>query len=418
MTALVKVRPGATGRLIVEFPYSPEGVEKIRSVPGRRWHAEEKHWTVPLAEGMAERIAALFEGAPVETGPAPTAGPPIPPVPPTEAQGSSAPILLDRVRRAVRVRNYSPRTAEAYGAWISRFLDRHRGARVEDLGEAEITEFLSSLANVSGVSASTQNQAMHALLFLYRDVLGKDIAQLEGVIRVKRPVRLPVVLSREEVRAVINRMDGTPRLMAMLLYGSGLRVLECCRLRVKDIDFHQNQIVVRAGKGDKDRYTTLPTGLRGPLERHLAEVRKQHEEDLRQGLGRAPLPNALERKYPNAPKEWCWQWAYPATSHYTDAETGKQHRHHLHESVLQKAFRAACLRARISKPASCHTLRHSFATHLLEDGYDIRTIQELLGHSDVSTTMIYTHVLNRGGRGIQSPSDRIGLTGDSTPETS
>lgn len=268
---------------------------------------------------------------------------------------------------------------------------------------------MSSLASEAHVAASTQNQALNALLFLYQVVLGKKIGLIEGVVRAKRPVRLPVVLSREEVRAILGLMNGTPRLMAMLLYGAGLRLLECCQLRIKDLDFHQNQIVVRAGKGDKDRYTMFPSATQEPLRLHLEFVLRQHKEDLAKGLGSVALPNALARKYPNAPKEWGWQWVFPATDHYTDRDTGVRRRHHLHESVLQKAFKSARIRARVAKPAGCHTLRHSFATHLLEDGYDIRTVQELLGHNDVRTTMIYTHVLNRGGKGVQSPADKLGL---------
>ncbi|WP_447860814.1 integron integrase [Nitrospira calida] len=276
------------------------------------------------------------------------------------------------------------------------------------MGETEIGHFLSCLASDAHVSAATQNQALNALLFLYREVLGKDIGYVNGVVRAKKPRRLPVVLTREEVKRVLSGLSGTPWLMAMLLYGAGLRLLECCRLRVKDIDFSQNQIVVRAGKGDTDRYTTLPAAVKEALLRHLQVVKRQHQDDLRNGAGCVALPNALERKYPTAGKEWAWPRVFPATSHYTDRITGERRRHHLHESVLQRAFKAARLKAGIAKPASCHTLRHSFATHLLEDGYDIRTVQELLGHRDVSTTMIYTHVLNRGGRGIHSPADRLG----------
>ena len=277
------------------------------------------------------------------------------------------------------------------------------------MGEPEIARFLSSLATDRHVSASTQNQALNALLFLYHQVLEKKIGLIQGVVRAKRPRRLPVMLTREEVKRVLNCMSDTPWMMAMLLYGAGLRLMECCRLRVKDIDFARNQIVVRAGKGDKDRYTMLPAAVKEPLLKHLKTTKWQHEEDCSKGLGRVVLPHALERKYPNAGKEWGWQWVFPATSHYIDAATGEKRRHHLHESVLQKAFKEARLKAGIFKPAGCHTLRHSFATHLLEDGYDIRTVQELLGHSDVSTTMIYTHVLNRGGKGVRSPAD--GLTG-------
>jgi len=314
------------------------------------------------------------------------------------------------LHEAIRARHFSPRTEEAYAGWIRRFLAQ-AGRRPEELGEKDIARFLSSLATSAHMSASTQNQALHAILFLFEQILGKKIARLDGVIRAKQPVRVPIVLARQEVLAVLNRMSGTPRLMAMLLYGSGMRLLECCRLRVKDLDFAQNQLVVRAGKGNKDRYAPLPSAVLSPIQRHLEAVLKQHREDLEKGLGCVELPDALARKYRSAPKEWGWQWVFPATSHYTDRETGEMRRHHLHESVLQRAFREARLMAGIAKPASCHTLRHSFATHLLEDGYDIRTIQELLGHNDVSTTMIYTHVLNRGGRGVQSPADRLGLDG-------
>lgn len=275
------------------------------------------------------------------------------------------------------------------------------------MGESEIAGFLSSLAIERHLSASTQNQALNALLFLYREVLETKIGLIQGVVRAKRPRRLPVVLTKEEVKKVLGCVSGTSWLMAMLLYGAGLRLMECCRLRVKDIDFSRNQIIVRAGKGDKDRHTVLPVAAKEPLLRHLQAVKRQHEEDLRRGLGRVVLPNALERKYPNAGKEWGWQWVFPATSHYSDRATGEKRRHHLHESVVQRAFKEARLKAGILKPAGVHTLRHSFATHLLEDGYDIRTVQELLGHKDVTTTMIYTHVLNRGGRGVLSPADSL-----------
>jgi integron integrase len=276
------------------------------------------------------------------------------------------------------------------------------------MGEAEIARFLASLATDSRVSASTQNQALNALLFLYNEVMEKKIGLIQGVVRAKRPIRLPVVLTKDEVKRLLNCMSGTPWLMAMLLYGAGLRLMECCRLRVKDIDFSRNQIVVRAGKGDKDRYTMLPATVKEPLIKHLRAVKRQHDEDLKKGLGRVALPNALERKYPNAGKEWGWQWVFPASSHYTDRATGERRRHHTHESVIQKAVKEARLQASIPRPATCHTFRHSFATHLLEDGYDIRTVQELLGHREVSTTMIYTHVLNRGGRGVRSPVDTLG----------
>ena len=321
--------------------------------------------------------------------------------------GPPKPRLLDRVRQAIRTRHYSHRTEKAYVHWTKRFIFFHNKRHPVEMGEAEIARFLSSLATESRVSASTQNQALNALLFLYQNVLAKKIGLIEGVVRAKRPRRLPVVLTKEEVRRLLSCLEGTCWTMAMLLYGAGLRLMECCRLRVKDVEFSRNQIVVRSGKGDKDRHTVLPAAVKEPLLRHLQAVRRQHEEDLRKGLGRVALPNALDRKYPNAGKEWGWQWVFPASSHYSDRMTGERRRHHLHESVLQRAVKEARLKAGIAKPAGPHTLRHSFATHLLEDGYDIRTVQELLGHRDVSTTMIYTHVLNRGGRGVLSPADSL-----------
>jgi integron integrase len=317
------------------------------------------------------------------------------------------PKLLDQVRHAIRIRHYSPRTEETYVHWIKRFIFFHNKRHPVEMGEKEIARFLSSLASEQRVSASTQNQALNAILFLYRHVLSKDIGYVEGVVRANRPKRLPTVLTRQEVKSIFGCLDSSDWLMAMLLYGAGLRLMECLRLRVKDIDFGGNQILVRAGKGDKDRHTMLPEAVKEPLAKHLELIRRQHQRDLERGMGRVALPNALERKYPNAGKEWAWQWVFPATSHFTDRVTGERRRHHLHESVLQKAVKEAVRKAGVPKPASPHTFRHSFATHLLEDGYDIRTVQELLGHRDVSTTMVYTHVLNRGGRGVNSPADRL-----------
>ena len=323
------------------------------------------------------------------------------------APSSPKPKLLDQVRQAIRTRHYSYRTEKAYVHWIKRLIFFHNKRHPAEMGEGEIGRFLSSLATDSHVSASTQNQALNALLFLYREILKKDIGYVDGVVRAKRPHRLPVVLTRQEVRTILGFLDGSDWLMAMLLYGAGLRLMECLRLRVKDIDFTTNQIVVRAGKGDKDRHTMLPAAVKEPLAKHLDLIKRQHQRDLERGLGRVALPNALERKYPNAGKEWGWQWVFPATSHYTDKVTGERRRHHLHESVLQKAVKEAVRKSGVPKPASPHSLRHSFATHLLEDGYDIRTVQELLGHRDVTTTMVYTHVLNRGGKGVFSPADRL-----------
>jgi len=275
------------------------------------------------------------------------------------------------------------------------------------MGPAEITQFLTSLAVQRHVSASTQNQALAAVLFLYKDVLGCDPGWLDDIVRAKRPQRLPVVLTRAEVGALLAALTGVRWIMTMLLYGSGLRLKECLRLRVKDVEFTRNEIVVREGKGKKDRVTMLPAAVEEPLAAHLVRVRRLHEKDLRAGLGRAQLPNALARKYPNADREWGWQWVFPAARICTDPRFGAPQRYHLHKSVPQRAIHAAARRAGLTKPVGPHTMRHSFATHLLEAGYDIRTVQELLGHRDIRTTMIYTHVLNRGGHGVQSPADRL-----------
>ena len=315
--------------------------------------------------------------------------------------------LLDRVRAAIRARHYSRRTEDAYVAWIRRFILFHGKRHPAEMSAPEITRFLTSLAVERKVASSTQNQALAALLFLYRDVLEQDLPWIRDIVRARRPRRLPVVLTRDEVRAVLSRLEGPPRLMAYLIYGTGLRLLECCRLRVQDVDFGANQIVVRAGKGNKDRVTMLPARVKPDLLRHLEEVREQHRSDLRRGAGWVELPNALERKYPNAGRDWRWQWVFPATRTYVEPVTGRHRRHHLHESVVQRAVKDAVRDAGLVKRAGPHTLRHSFATHLLENNHDIRTIQELLGHRDVATTMIYTHVLNRGPAAVRSPADRL-----------
>jgi len=320
--------------------------------------------------------------------------------------GTSPPRLLDRLRQAIRVRGLSRRTAEAYARWVVRYVRFHRLRHPQDLGPNEITAFLTHLAVQERVSASTQNQALSALLFLYREVLGMELPWLDQVVRSRRAQRVPVVLTRAEVHDLLSRMEGPAALLAKLLYGAGLRLLEACRLRVKDLDLATRELVVRDGKGRKDRRTLIPQTLQVPLATQLAHARATHEADLERGAGWVELPDALGRKYPNAGREWSWQWVFPATRTYVHEESGRTRRHHLHETVVQRAFRQAVLASGIAKAASPHTLRHSFATHLLEDGYDIRTIQELLGHRDLSTTMIYTHVLNRGPRGICSPLDR------------
>jgi integron integrase len=313
--------------------------------------------------------------------------------------------LLDQVRQTCRLRHLSRRTEEAYAGWIRRYVLHHRKRHKKEMGADEVRSFLTHLATAGRVAASTQNQALAALLFLYRDVLGIELPHVDGVVRAKKPWRLPVVLTRPEAQGVLARLEGTPAVVAGLLYGSGLRLLEALRLRVKDIDFDMGQLTVRQGKGDKDRVTVLPRQLDDSLRKQLRMAKLLHERDLAGGYGAVWLPDALARKYPGAPPSWVWQYVFPARKRSRDPESGTIRRHHLAESAVQKAVRAAVLRSGIRKPASCHTFRHSFATHLLEAGYDTRTVQELLGHQDVRTTMIYTHVLNRGGRAVLSPLD-------------
>lgn len=314
--------------------------------------------------------------------------------------------LLNSVRETLRARHYSMRTEEAYVRWIREYILFFDRRHPSELGASEVSAFVTHLAVARRVAASTQSQALSALLFLYREVLDLSIEWVDDVERAKAPKRLPVVFTREEVRAVLCRLRGEAWLMASLLYGSGLRLMECVRLRVKDVDFERPQLTVRDGKGGKDRITVLPSTLLEPLRRQLERAKALHEADVRDGYGRVHLPHALARKYPNAGREWCWQYAFPAPKRSLDPRSGVERRHHISETALQKALKGAVRSAHINKPGSCHTLRHSFATHLLEDGYDLRTIQELLGHSDVRTTQIYTHVLNKGGRGVRSPLDK------------
>jgi integron integrase len=314
------------------------------------------------------------------------------------------PKLLDQVRGVCRLKHFSLRTEYSYIHWIKRLILFHNKRHPLEISDQEIRAFISSLATNNHVAASTQTQALCALLFLYRDVLKTDLQFIDGIERAKRPKRLPAVLSEDEVRAVLSQLSGTPHIMASLLYGSGLRLIECVRLRVKDLDFHYRQVFVRDGKGEKDRVTVLPDPMIEPLKRHLARVKLLHEGDVSDGFGEVYLPYALDKKYPNAAREWGWQYVFPAAKRSIDPRTGKAGRHHVSERVLQRAVNEAVRRAKVAKPASCHTFRHSFATHMLEAGYDIRTVQELLGHKDVRTTMIYTHVLNRG-RGVRSPLD-------------
>lgn len=315
------------------------------------------------------------------------------------------PRLLDRLRTAIRVRHYSRRTERAYVDWVVRFVKFHGMRHPRDLGQEHVEAFLSSLATEHDLAAATQAQATAAILFLYRRVLEIELPWLDGIVRARKPRRLPVVLTNRETADVLSCLRGTPQLMARLLYGSGLRLLECCRLRVKDLDLDSLRITVREAKGDRDRTTLLPKSLVDDLRHQLRTARDQHRTDLERGAGFVELPRAFSRKSPNAAREWGWQWVFPATRRYTHPESGEVRRHHLHESVLQRAVREAALRAGLAKRVTCHTFRHTFATHLLAAGYDIRTIQELLGHRSVRTTMIYTHVLGEGWCGVRSPID-------------
>lgn len=332
----------------------------------------------------------------------------------TARQPAVAPRLLDLVRLEARRRRLSPRTEGAYADWVRRFVRFHGLKHPKDLGAEAVATFLTHLAVERQVAASTQNQALAALLFLYREVLGVELGRLPEATRARRPKRLPVVLSRAEVRRLFAHWNGPGRTVALVLYGGGLRLLEALRLRVQDLDFERHELTVRSGKGDRDRRTTLPAAAALELREHLRRVRSLHARDLAAGMGSVELPHALARKLPSAPTEWAWQWVFPAPRYAVDPSTGATRRHHLHPDHVQRALRAAARAAGLAKRVTCHTLRHSFATHLLESGYDIRTVQELLGHRQVTTTMIYTHVLNRGGLGVRSPLDTL-LTPDPEP---
>jgi len=325
----------------------------------------------------------------------------------TDKAIAQSPRLLDQVRAAIRVRHYSIRTEQAYVHWISAFIRFHGMRHPRDMGAREVTAYLSHLASERDVAASTQRQALSALLFLYKQVLEIDLPWLNDLVRPKKPARLPTVLNPDEVARLLDAVRPEQALMVRLLYGTGMRLMECLRLRVKDVDFTRREILVREGKGAKDRVTVLPVSMVEPLQQQLRRARVLFDRDRSNGVSGVFLPHALARKYPNAGVAWAWFWAFPADALSVDPRSGIERRHHVHEKSLQRAMKQATEHAEIAKPVSVHTLRHSFATHLLHAGYDIRTVQELLGHADVSTTMIYTHVLNRGGRGVVSPLDRV-----------
>jgi integron integrase len=325
----------------------------------------------------------------------------------TPGSGTSRPELLDQLREQIRLRHYSIRTETQYAHWVRRFVLFHGKRHPRDMEAQEVEAFLAHLALAGRIAAATQNQALSAMLFLYREVLGQDLPWMREVVRAKRPARLPVVLTQREVASVLERMVGLHGLMARLLYGTGMRLMECVRLRVKDVDFERAELLVRDGKGGKDRVTMLPQTLVAQLQEHLRWCRRLYEDDLAKGMAAVFLPDALERKYPAAGTDWGWQYILPSGSYSVDPRCGVERRHHIDEKVLQRAMKKAVQSAGLAKPATPHILRHSFATHLLQAGYDIRTVQELLGHADVATTMIYTHVLNKGGHGVASPLDDL-----------
>ena len=392
---MIAVGADVPGRITVKFPYSAEVVAKLRTIESRKWHSDGKYWSFPYSKSALNEILSALAGEEVGIDPSlRTLAPPSP----TE-------LILDRARHLIRVKHYSIRTEQSYLPWVKRYIDYHHDRDLREMGSPEIEAFLSHHALNRKESASTQNQAFNALLFLYKEVLRKDLDQSINAIRAKKPTRLPTVMTKGETMKVIAAVPPDYQLMIKLIYGSGLRLMECLRLRVKDIDFGNNQILVRDAKGMKDRVTVLPENLKTPMRQHLERVKLIHDKDVADGYGRVYLPHGLERKYPNAAIQWAWQYVFPAKNLSKDPRSNQIRRHHISENGVQRAVQTATLLAGLDKPVSVHSLRHSFATHLLEAGYDIRTVQELLGHKDVSTTMIYTHVLNRPGVTVKSPLD-------------
>ncbi len=389
----------------VDFPERFNGamLDAVRKVPGRRWNKEKLLWLIPYNEAAASQLLKnIYATGLFNADEKSECIPCCRSVPQSEKHID---YQIRKINEALTARHYSEHTKTSYKKWVEDFLVVNQGK--ENIGEREINDYLKNLALKKNISASTQNQALAALLFYFRFILNTPVTELGSVIRAKKSERIPVVFSRDEVSRVIGNLYGQKKLIAKLLYGTGMRLNEALSLRVLDIDFDQNEIIVRHGKGDKDRHVMIPQKLVSDLKAHIEKVRELHIKDLADGWGTTPMPGALAGKYPAGSKEFKWQWLFPQKNRWKNLETGEEGRWHLDESLMQRAVKQAILEAGINKNASCHTFRHSFATHLLEIGYDIRTIQELLGHSDVSTTMIYTHVLNRGAGGVVSPLDRL-----------
>lgn len=426
----VKISLRSDGAISIAFFYNDAIIDALKTIRCR-WDATTKVWfTANTRERRNLVYSALLQTGLITADalrshpllrdaievpvvpPSPFAPyfvpPPMPVQPATPTEGASdAERLRTRYLEHLEARHYSPRTRDAYVTWLSRFFRYHKGKDPHTLTEKDINAFLTALAVDIEVSASTQNQALAAILFFFRTVLGQPVDEIGAVIRAKKPLRLPVVMSREEVRSVIALLRDDKKLAARLMYGTGLRLSECLSMRVQDIDFDRSEILVRNGKGAKDRVTMLPETLKAPIKEHLERVRVLHEADKAEGFGHVSLPGSLERKLVNGSADWPWQWVFPQDRRWKDAATGNEGRFHMDESTMQRAVHEAVVKTGIAKRASCHTFRHSFATHLIESGYDIRTVQELLGHSDVKTTMIYTHVLNKGPSGVRSPLDNL-----------
>ncbi|HAH61456.1 MAG TPA: integron integrase [Treponema sp.] len=382
-----------------EFHFDFTLLTAVKNVAGRKWNDKEYVWIIPdTQDAVNQLLANLYSTHMFDY---------TPPLPQTAGLRAPQQLNIEKYVALLETKHYSERTIETYTKWLTQFRTYFSSVPVELLSQKEINSFLSDLAVKKNVSASTQNQALAALLFYFRYVRGDNPQQLDSVIRAKKPVRIPVVFSREEVHVVLNNLEGNKQLAAELLYGTGMRLNECLNLRIQDIDFDLNEILIRNGKGAKDRRTMLPQMLIGPLREHIEKVKRIHDADIAAGWGKVPLPCALDKKYPSASADFSWQWVFPQKNRWRNQKTGTEGRYHMDASIMERAVQAAVRAAGIYKHACCHTFRHSFVTHLIENGYDIRTVQELLGHSDVKTTMIYTHVLNKGPSGVHSPLDRL-----------